>query len=236
MIQPQIIFEDNHLIAAFKPANMPTQEDESGDVSLLQWVKHYIKIQHNKPGEVYLAMLHRLDRPVSGIVIFSKTSKSAGRMNELFRDRKIEKRYLAIVDNRPDPLSGSLSAYIDKIPGKNRVVLLKGPSRRHPKARLAQLEYHLLSEVSGYCLLDISLQTGRRHQIRAQLADIGCPIMRDLKYGGKRISGFDGIFLHAYALGFIHPVKKEPVLIQAPPPKNQIWNLFSEHLEELVSN
>ena len=228
-LQPQIIYEDNHLIAAYKPNGLLTQGDITGDLCLIDWIKSYIKIQYDKPGDVFLAMLHRLDRPVSGVVLFARTSKGASRMNVLFQNREIEKCYYAIVERRPPEFNGTLTNFVDRIEGKNKVVILDGKSRRHPEAKLAKLRYEVSAEISGYTLLKIHLETGRRHQIRAQLAHIGLPIRGDRKYGGSRIREFDGIYLHAHSLSFQHPVKKEQKRIESTPPKDPIWNLFKDY-------
>ncbi len=222
----QVLFEDNHLIAVNKPAGLLVQGDETGDPTLSDWVKAYIKDRYQKPGDVFLGVIHRLDRPVSGVVIFARTSKALVRMNELFAQRKVEKKYLAIVSARPDPLQGRLVHFILKDPDKNIVKTFDHKSNRSGDAKEAILDYELLGSIGDHHLLEVHPLTGRPHQIRAQLARMGSPIYGDVKYGGAKMQHDTSILLHCNRLSFEHPVKKTPVLIEADAPKGQRWDLF----------
>ncbi len=223
-----IIYEDNHLIAINKPAGVLVQGDETGDEPLSEAVKAYIKRRYGKPGDVYLGVVHRIDRPVSGAVIFARTSKALERMNALFAERKVEKTYWALVKDRPEPLTATLVHYLDKDREKNVTKVLNGPSRRHPDAKQAELSYDLMSSLGNFHLLEVHPTTGRSHQIRAQLAHIGCPIRGDIKYGYPTPNADQSISLHCRSMVFIHPVQKTPVEIVANPPKDQVWNMFSK--------
>ncbi len=223
----QILYEDNHLIAINKPAGFLVQGDQTGDMPLTENVKDYIKLRYNKPGEVFLGVIHRLDRPVSGVLLFARTSKALTRMNELFKERAVEKTYWAVTMNQPDPISGKLVHYLDKDREKNKVLLLEKPSRRHPDAKLAELSYEVLGRLGQHVLLQVRPVTGRPHQIRAQLASIGCPIRGDIKYGSTQPNRDNNIHLHCRRLSFVHPVKQEPVVIEAPlPENNDVWRMF----------
>ena len=227
----QVLFEDNHLIAVNKPAGLLSQSDQTGDTTVMDWTKNYIKARYGKPGDVFLGSIHRLDRPVSGAILFARTSKALTRMNEQFRDRKVTKKYWAIVTDQPDPIEGKLKGYIYKDTKKNRSkVLPKADSNRHKGAKLAKLDYRLLGRVGTNILLEVRPETGRPHQIRVQLADqLNTPIRGDLKYGSKMRNENGQINLHSRMLGFQHPVKKEPVKIEAPIPEvDQLWQLFDE--------
>jgi 23S rRNA pseudouridine1911/1915/1917 synthase len=224
----EVIYEDNHLIVINKPAGVLVQGDETGDEPLLDVVKAYIKNRYNKPGDVYLGVVHRIDRPVSGAVIFARTSKALERMNALFAERKVEKTYWAIVKDRPEPLTATLVNYLDKDKEKNVTKVLNGPSRRHPDAKQAELSYDLMSSMGNYHLLEVHPTTGRSHQIRAQLAHIGCPIRGDVKYGYHAPNADASISLHCRMMTFIHPVQKTPVELVADPPKEQVWNVFAK--------
>jgi 23S rRNA pseudouridine1911/1915/1917 synthase len=226
----QIIYEDNHLIAVNKPPGALVQGDETGDRPLSEEVKLYIKDRYNKPGDVFLGVIHRLDRPVSGVVIFARTSKALERMNKLFQDRKIEKTYWAIVNERPEPISGKLTHFIQKDKTKNVVKAFDFKSSRAKDAKEAILEYELIAEIGTQHLLEVHPLTGRPHQIRAQLAKIGCPIRGDLKYGYPRANDDASICLHCRQLAFEHPVTKERVEINAHPPENQYWRIFSNQM------
>lgn len=223
-MEPIIIYEDNHLIAVNKPAGWLVQGDETGDMTLGDWVKYYIKNQYDKPGDVFLGTIHRLDRPVSGVVVFARTSKALSRMNEIIRDRKVSKKYWAVVERSPDPLSGKLEHYILKDHKKNKVKAFDKPSKSG--AKKAELSYQLEAGISGHYLLDIDLKTGRPHQIRAQLAKMGMPIRGDVKYGAHHPNDDLSINLHCKSMSFVHPVKKEPISIECNPGDQQIWNLF----------
>lgn len=225
----QVLFEDNHLIAVNKPAGWLVQGDETGDKPLSEYVKEYIKIRYEKPGNVYLGVIHRLDRPVSGVVVFARTSKALSRMNQLFKERKIEKTYWAITDQRPDPLSGQLVHYIDK--DRSRNVAHAHLKQRSKDAKRSVLDYELIAEIGNNFLLKVTPHTGRPHQIRVQLAQIGCTVKGDVKYGYGKPNPDGWIYLHCRRLAFEHPVKKEQVRITADPPYEQTWDLFREIAE-----
>lgn len=222
----QVLFEDNHLLAINKPAGWLVQGDATGDQTLADWAKAYIKARYHKPGDVFLGIIHRLDRPVSGVVVFARTSKALERMNQLFRDRLVEKTYWAITDNRPKDLSGTLVHYIWKDEGKNLAHVIDRPSRRHPDAKKSELHYEVIGNLNNHTLLKVNPVTGRGHQIRVQLASMGCPIVGDVKYGFKHANPDASIHLHCFSLAFEHPVKKEKIVISVEPPREQKWNWF----------
>ncbi len=224
----KILHEDNHLIAAYKPGGILTQGDETGDMPLVDYVKEYIKIRYKKPGDVFLGLIHRIDRPVSGVVVFARTSKALTRMNKLFQDRKVKKTYWAITHHRPNPLSGHLKHYLLKDRKINKTKAYERVGKRTAAAKLSELDYELMAEIDGHHWLKVLPETGRPHQIRVQLAEIGCPIKGDLKYGFKHANPDGTIHLHCRSLEFIHPVKKEPVIITADPPREKFWNLFRD--------
>lgn len=227
----QVIFEDNHLIAVNKPAGVLVQGDETGDEPLVEQVKEYIKIRYEKPGDVFLGVCHRIDRPVSGVVVFARTSKALERLNTLFRDRLIEKTYWAIVKERPEPEFGTLIHYLWKDREKNVTKALDAPSRRHADARESELSYELLASIGEQHLLQVNPKTGRSHQIRAQLSRIGSPIRGDVKYGFSHANRDQNIHLHCKKMSFIHPVQKVPISIEADVPEtDQIWRLFAKHV------
>ncbi len=223
----QVIYEDNHLIAVNKPTGVLVQGDETGDTPLSDLVKQYIKVRYNKPGDVFLGVIHRLDRPVSGVVVFARTSKALERMNRLFQERKVKKTYWAITSNRPDPLSGHLKHYILKDSVKNVSKAFDQLSNRAKDAKEAHLDYEMIGQIGTHCLLEVHPLTGRPHQIRVQLAKIGCPIRGDVKYGFPTANDDGSICLHCRALAFEHPTLKREIQITADPPKDQIWNLFA---------
>lgn len=231
----EILFEDNHLIAVNKLPGMLVQGDHTGDEPLGEYVKLYIKDRYQKPGDVFLGVIHRLDRPASGVVVFARTSKALERMNRLFAERKIDKTYWAITGHRPNPINGHLSHFIQKDESKNIVKAYDKLSNRTPDAKKAELDYELIGEIGDNFLLKVHLHTGRSHQIRAQLAKMGWPIRGDVKYGFPKPNRDSSIHLHCRSLSFMHPVKKEPVMIIAKPPNEQIWNLFEFLTEEQYS-
>ena len=218
-INIDVIFEDNHLIAVNKKSGEIVQGDKTGDEPLSERVKKYLKIKYNKPGNVFLGTIHRIDRPTSGIVIFAKTSKALSRMNEKFRQNKISKTYWAIVKNRLPKKNDLLEHYLLKNQKKNKSFL-----STEEKGKLSILEYNFLNNLNNYFLYEIFPKTGRHHQIRVQLSTMGSPIKGDLKYGAKRSNPNGGINLHAKKIDFNHPVTKESVSIEANCPKEKIWN------------
>jgi 23S rRNA pseudouridine1911/1915/1917 synthase len=223
----QVIYEDNHLIAVNKPAGILVQGDETEDTPLVDYVKDYIKFRYQKPGEVFLGVVHRLDRPVSGVVIFARTSKALVRMNELFKERKMDKRYWAITEERPYPEIGHLTHYILKDQERNISKALDQPSNRSKDAKKSDLDYELIGSLEGKHLLLVKPITGRPHQIRVQLSKIGCPIVGDLKYGHTQANRDGSIYLHCRSMSFLHPVKQEPVTITAEAPQEGLWKVMS---------
>jgi 23S rRNA pseudouridine1911/1915/1917 synthase len=217
----QILHEDNHLIVINKRVGDIVQGDKTGDKPLSEVIKEYLKEKYNKPGEVFLGVVHRLDRPTSGIVVFARTSKALTRLNEMFSNRETQKTYWAIVKNRPENAEATLVHYLKRNEKNNTS---KAHLREVPESKKAILEYKIIKMLDNYFALEIHLHTGRHHQIRAQLAAIGCPIKGDLKYGFDRSNSDGGIHLHARKLVFIHPVSKENIEIVAPTPNDAIWN------------
>jgi 23S rRNA pseudouridine1911/1915/1917 synthase len=216
----QVIHEDNHLIVVNKRVGDIVQGDKTGDKPLSEIVKEYIKEKYNKPGEVFLGVVHRLDRPTTGIVVFARTSKALSRMNELFSNRETQKTYWAVVKNKPVKSQDKLVHYVKRNEKNNTS---KAHLNEVPDSKLASLEYQIIKELTNYTALEIQLHTGRHHQIRAQLAAIGSPIKGDLKYGFDRSNPDGGIHLHARKLCFNHPVSKEALTIIAPTPDDVIW-------------
>ena len=223
----QVLYEDNHILVANKPNNMLVQPDTTGDVALEDLAKQYIKVKYNKPGAVFLNAVHRIDRPVSGVVVFARTSKALTRLNEQFRSKEIKKTYWAIVKNRPGIETATLENYIRRDAKKNKSFVCQKDSK---DAKLARLSYTLIASSENYHLLEIDLHTGRHHQIRCQLAHMGCPIKGDLKYGAERSNKDGGISLHARSVEFIHPVTKEPIKITAPVPEDNLWKALAQSL------
>ena len=223
-IKSRILFEDNHLIIINKLPGELVQGDETGDVTLADKVKEYLKVTYNKPGNVYLGIPHRLDRPTSGIVVYTKTEKALIRLNEAFKGSSVKKTYWAVVDNMPKKSESTLIHYIVRNSANNKSVA-------YPKeikgSKLAKLDYKVIGKSDKYYLLEIALHTGRHHQIRAQLAAIGLHIKGDLKYGFPRSNPDGGIHLHARKIVFTHPVKKEELTIIAPHPHDTVWDYFA---------
>lgn len=218
-----VVYEDNHLIAINKLGGHIVQADETRDTTLAERVKWFLKKKYNKPFDVFLGVIHRLDRPVSGLVLFAKTSKGLDRMNNLFRKREVDKVYIAIVRNPPPKKQDTLIHYLYR-DRKRRVTMVY--DREQENALYSELNYEVLGEINGYYALKIELITGRTHQIRAQLGHIGCPIVGDTKYGFPQGRRRRTIGLHARSLSFIHPVKKEAVYIVADFPSDGFWNKF----------
>lgn len=222
----EVIYEDNHLIAVNKNCHELVQGDKTGDTSLADLLKTWLKEKYAKPGNVFVGVTHRLDRPVTGVVVFAKTSKALARINELFRTGEIEKTYWAIVRNRPPEVEQELTHWLIRNEKQNKSYVCTPSQKRD--ARKAVLHYRLLAQSENYYLLEIDLQTGRHHQIRCQLAAIGCPIRGDLKYGAGRSNPDGGISLHARRVSFVHPVSKRPINIVAPVPDEPLWKALTE--------
>lgn len=221
----QILYEDNHLIVVNKRVGDIVQGDKTGDKPLPEIIKEYLRKKYNKPGAVFLGVVHRLDRPTSGLVVFAKTSKALSRMNTLFSSRETHKTYWAIVKNKPPQTTGTLVHYLKRNPKNNTS---KAHIKEVPDSKMASLDYKVIKSLDNYHVLEINLHTGRHHQIRAQLQAVGCPIKGDLKYGFDRSNPDGGIHLHARKLNFIHPVSKENIEITASVPDEKLWQNIGE--------
>jgi 23S rRNA pseudouridine1911/1915/1917 synthase len=219
----EVLYEDNHLIAVYKKPSDLSQSDKTGDSALDTEVKKYIAGKYNKPGEVFLGVVHRLDRPVGGVMLFARTSKALQRMNEIFRTREVRKTYLAVVNERPPEDDAVLTHYLKKNEKQNKTYVYDTEVNG---SKQASLTYKLAGRSERFFLLEIELHSGRHHQIRAQLANIGCPIKGDLKYGYPRSNEDGSICLFARRLEFVHPVKKEKVTITGHFPQGDVWKLF----------
>ncbi len=219
----KVIYEDNHIIVVSKTASEIVQGDKTGDTPLSELVKHYLKEKYNKPGNVFIGVTHRLDRPVSGLVVFAKTSKALARLNEMFKNGDVHKTYWAIVKNCPQETEATLEHYLVRNEKQNKSYAY---DREKPGAKKAILHYRLIGHSENYFLLEVDLKTGRHHQIRCQLAKIGCPIKGDLKYGFPRSNPDGSICLHARRVSFIHPVSKELIELEAPLPEGNLWKGF----------
>ena len=222
MIQPpfEILYEDNHIIAINKRCSDIVQGDKTGDEPLPEIIKRYLKERDNKPGNVFLGVTHRLDRPTSGVVLFAKTSKALARLNAMFQTHEIKKSYWAIVKQAPKQPEARLEHHLVRVEKQNKSYAYP---QAKPNSKLAKLSYQTIARSDNYTLLEIALETGRHHQIRCQLAAIGSPIKGDLKYGFARSNPDGGISLHARRIEFVHPVSKEQVIITAPVPKDKLW-------------
>ncbi len=224
-IAKQILYEDNHIIVINKLPSQIVQGDKTGDKPLSEEVKDYVKKKYNKPGNVFVGVIHRLDRPASGIIIFAKTSKALSKINELVRNREIKKTYWAVVKNRPPEISDTLQNFLKKNEKQNKSYVV---NKKTKAALEAKLNYKLILSSNIYHLIEIELITGRHHQIRCQLSKIGCPIKGDLKYGFPRSNKDNSIHLHARQIEFIHPIKKEKICIKANPHNEALWNYFTD--------
>ena len=224
----EVLFEDNHLIAINKKPSEIVQGDKTGDTPLSKTVKEYIRKKYNKPGEAYLGVAHRIDRPVSGVVIFARTSKALARLNEMFRDKEVKKTYWAVVKNKPAKESGTLVHYLKKNEQKN---MSRAYDKETEGALRSELNYKVVFSSDNYHLLEVDPKTGRHHQIRVQLSAMGSPIKGDVKYGFRRGNEDASIHLHARRAEFIHPVTKLPVIIEAAPPDEVLWNYFVKNLK-----
>lgn len=225
----EILFEDNHLIAVNKRVSDIVQGDKTGDKPLVDIVKEYIKEKYNKPGDVYLGLPHRLDRPTSGVVIFARTSKALVRLNQMFKDKDMKKVYWAIISEEPNEPTQTLEHFLTRNPKKNKSFAF---DTEKPQSKRAILDYKQIAKSDKYTLLEVELKTGRHHQIRTQLSHIGLPIKGDLKYGAKRSNPDKGISLHARSLTFLHPVKKEIIRIVAPVSKDSLWQFFEKKMSQ----
>jgi len=223
----EVIYEDNHIIAVNKTSSEIVQGDKTGDSPLSDAVKAYIKKKYNKPGEVFLGVTHRLDRPTSGVVLFARTSKALTRLNEMFKEKNsIKKTYWTVVDKKPPIESATLHHWIVRNEQQNKSFAYE---KEVPNSKEASLSYKVIGNSDNYFLLEIELHTGRHHQIRAQLGAIGCKIKGDLKYGAPRSNPGGGIHLHAQKIEFIHPVSKEKITITAPVPNDPLWKYFESN-------
>lgn len=218
-----VVYEDNHLIVVNKSSSEIVQGDKTGDTPLSEMVKQYIKEKYAKPGNVFLGVTHRLDRPVSGLVVFAKTGKALSRLNEMFRLGSVKKTYWAIVRQCPPAAEGELVHYLVRNEKQNKSYAY---DKEVPNSRKAILSYRLIGRSDNYYLLEVDLKTGRHHQIRCQLAKMGCPIKGDLKYGFPRSNPDGSICLHARKIQFVHPVSKEEITLTAPVPEGNLWNGF----------
>jgi 23S rRNA pseudouridine1911/1915/1917 synthase len=223
MLEKQVLFEDNHLLGVNKLSSQIVQGDKTGDVPLSELYKEFLKEKYQKPGNVFCGVIHRLDRPVSGVVLFAKTSKALTRMNEQFRERNIQKIYWAVVRGNPGEAKGTLVHYLKKNEKDNRSFTVKENTTGGLRCELG---YEVLDQGDRYTLIEVKPLTGRHHQIRVQLSSIGCPIVGDVKYGDKRSNDDKSICLHARQLIFDHPVQKQETIITAPPPDQKYWNIF----------
>ena len=216
----EIIYEDNHLIAVNKPVGILVQGDATGDEPLSEKIKTYIKEKYNKPGKVYLGVVHRIDRPTSGVLVFAKTSKALSRLNQQFKDRNTKKIYWALVKNAPKEKNGRLEHFLKRNPKQNKSYAYP---KEIPESNKAILNYSIIKTLNHYSLLEINLETGRHHQIRSQLSAIGSPIKGDLKYGAKRSNPDGGIHLHSRKLCIEHPTKKTEICFEAELPEDKLW-------------
>ncbi len=221
----EILYEDNHIIALNKKVSELVQGDKTGDISLDIQVKEYLKIKYHKQGNVFLGVVHRLDRPASGVLLFARTGKALTRLNDLFRNNEINKKYWAIVKNKPTSRSGLLIHYLVRNQDQNKSYAY---DKLVPNSKEARLRYEIQTRSDRYFLLEINLYTGRHHQIRCQLSKINCPVKGDLKYGYERSNTDSGISLHAREIQFIHPVKKKLLHIMAPVPDERLWKIFED--------
>ncbi|MCR5711861.1 MAG: RNA pseudouridine synthase [Prevotella sp.] len=216
----QVVYEDNHIIIVYKESGEIVQGDKTGDEPLAEKVKAYLKEKYAKPGLVFLGIVHRLDRPVSGLVMFARTSKALTRLNDMFRHGDIHKTYWAVVQDKPEESEGTLEHWLTRNEKQNKTYAYY---HEVPGSKKAILNYRMIGQTERYYLLEINLLTGRHHQIRCQLAEMGCPIKGDLKYGARRSNPDGSISLLAHRLEFIHPVKKEPIVVESPLPDDPLW-------------
>lgn len=223
-----ILYEDNHLIIVNKEASEIVQGDKTGDKPMSEMVKEYLREKYNKPGNVFCGVVHRLDRPTSGVIIFAKTSKALARLNKMFKDDDVEKGYWAIVQNRPRKRNETLTHYLIK---NERINKSSAFDSEKPNTKKAIMHYSLIAQSDNYFLLQVNLETGRHHQIRVQLSKIGSPIKGDLKYGAKRSNRDGSISLHARSISFIHPVSQKKIEVIAPVPDDILWKTFEKSVK-----
>ena len=216
----QVLYEDNHLIIVYKEAGEIVQADKSGDIPLSEIVKQWLKAKYNKPGNVFLGVVHRLDRPVSGLVIFAKTSKALTRLNNMFRNGEIHKTYWAIVTRPPFEPEATLTDWLVRNERQNKSYAY---NHQVPTSKMSILHYKVINQTDHYTLLEVNLMTGRHHQIRCQLSNMDCPIKGDLKYGAPRSNPDGGISLLSHRVEFVHPVSKETICVESPLPKDNLW-------------
>lgn len=220
-----VLYEDNHIIVVVKQQNIPTQEDDSKDRDMLTIVKDYIKVKENKPGNVYVGLVHRLDRPTGGVMVFAKTSKAASRLAEDIKNGDFHKRYLAVVNNKPREKRGKLVNFLKKNPRTNTVLVVP---ELESGGKRAELDYEILEEKEKVTLVDVNLHTGRSHQIRVQMKHIGCPIYGDVRYGGDILAKGHNLALWAFELKLVHPTTKENMTFKVYPPEDKTpWNVFN---------
>lgn len=234
MNRPQVVYEDNHLIVAIKPFGMPSQEDETKDPDMLSWVKGYVKEKYQKPGEVYIGLLHRLDRVAGGLMVFARTSKAASRMSEEIRNRSFQKGYHTIIEGKMEEERGILEDFLSKDRNKNKV---RAVSPKDPDGKYAKLSYRCLESCEGLTWMEVELETGRAHQIRVQFASRGCPIWGDMKYGSKHPQ--KNIALWSYRLAFIHPTRKEKMEftfdVREYLSESSVWDIFDEGEKDFLN-
>ena len=222
-----VLYEDNHIIIVNKSSSEIVQGDKTGDKPLVEIVKEYIKEKYHKPGNVFLGVVHRLDRPVSGVVVFARTGKALARLYEMFRTKDVHKTYWAIVANQPPAPEGELTHWLVRKEQQNKSFAY---DKEVPQSKKAILDYHVIAKSDRYFLLEVDLKTGRHHQIRCQLAKMGCPIKGDLKYGAPRSNPDGSISLHARRIRFVHPVSKKEICVEAPVPSDRLWQVLSSSL------
>lgn len=222
-----VLYEDNHIIIVNKSSSEIVQGDKTGDKPLVEIVKEYIKEKYHKPGNVFLGVVHRLDRPVSGVVVFARTGKALARLNEMFRTKDVHKTYWAIVANQPPAPEGELTHWLVRKEQQNKSFAY---DKEVPQSKKAILNYRVIAKSDRYFLLEVDLKTGRHHQIRCQLAKMGCPIKGDLKYGAPRSNPDGSISLHARRIRFVHPVSKKEICVEAPVPSDRLWQVLSSSL------
>jgi 23S rRNA pseudouridine1911/1915/1917 synthase len=229
----EVLYEDNHIIIVNKAPGEIVQGDKTGDEPLCETLKQYIKERDAKPGNVFMGVVHRLDRPVGGVVVFAKTSKALARLNEMFRNGDVHKTYWAITRNRPPKTEDTLTHYITTVERNNKSYASLTPKK---DAKEARLSYRLIASSDRYHLLEVNLMTGRKHQIRVQLSSIGCPIKGDLKYGDKRSNPDGSISLMARHIQFIHPVSKKQIDVTAPVPDDNLWHALEQNVDNSQDN